>query len=51
MIAENVLKLEQNYIRIQEENTRLQRALGEDQWTVSIAVITYSIIYEAARCM
>ena len=30
MIAENVLKLEQNYIRIQEENTRLQRALGED---------------------
>ena len=30
MIAENVLKLEQNYIRIQEENARLQRALGED---------------------
>ena len=30
MIAENVLKLEQNYIRIQEENARLRRALGED---------------------
>ena len=30
MLAENVLKMEQNYIRIQEENARLRRALGED---------------------
>lgn len=30
MIAENVLKMEQNYIRIQEENARLRTLLGED---------------------
>ena len=30
MIAENVLKIEQDNERLQEENERLRRALGEE---------------------